>query len=213
MGYSIEHLDGLVRVHLDGEEYRTCVRNADRMALGSKRGGSLNSSEDPKQSKRYGQLAEMAYARWRGLKYTIKVMRRGDAGIDFEEGGLTIDVKTSSRGRDHCLLKKTGDGGVVHRLADIFVCGRIIWEDQDAGEAVVEFIGWMTRSNVLATPIEPAAWHDEENDPKGNLNHRLDHTALRPLDGLDEMIGPPKHLPLPPPRQVIQEGPWAGIAI
>lgn len=213
MSYRIELVEDRVRVHLDGDEYCTCVRNAGRMALGSKRGGFLNSSADPLQSKRYGQLAEMAYARWRGLEYTFEVMCRGDAGIDYRQNCRTVDVKTSSPGREVCLVKWLGDRGAVHALADIFVCGHIISENTTDGEAVVEFIGWATRDDVLAMTIEPAAWHDEEKDPQGNFNRVVRHADLRGLDGLDEEVGPIVDLPPPTSREIIQEGPWAGIVV
>jgi len=123
-----------------------------------------------------GVTAELAFAKWAGLKADLEVKPHGDGGKDFEVnvGGrtITIDVK-ASRAPINLFLKERD----VHHAADIFVLAKVEGDE-------VTFIGWEHLSMMLLSP--------KKDFGRGIVNHYRHHSMLRPMWQLMPILKPAK---------------------
>lgn len=118
---------------------------------------------------RDGVYGEIAFAGWAGIERDIATQGvLSDGGVDFTDGGVTIDVKTTAsrgtwpEGRAHLLRPRS-----YPLKANIYVLLVVFVEPLSAtfpGRAVkARFAGWATREELSEAPVRMP---DGEERPK-----------------------------------------------
>jgi hypothetical protein len=151
-----------IRVTICPEDYARCAEYAETCMCAKKRGttfneGCINNSQDPYRAQRIGKLGETAFGRHFGYPVDYKYRRFGDRQ-DFIVGKKRVDVKTSSYSRASVVFLRVrhSSGSPILIRHDVYVLARLVHEDREAQQAVVDLCGYCTREDVERLPEVPA---------------------------------------------------------
>lgn len=177
-------------VELSKDEYQICDEQSRNRWSNKKKGkwgkGIINRPDDPYYAERAGLIGEMAFAKLTrkpiDLRYKV-----GGFDKDFTIGNNTIELKVATKLYEYRrgLVKSHDCNGKPTKInSDIYVFGIVENENKNKKTAMVSFLGYVYKDELLNMPIRSA-----RTNKSRHYNYEVKYELLHDLGDFICLVG------------------------